>query len=243
MDSLQHIFQHNAIISIDFIQDNILSISLILNVIFILGYLLNKLISIETKPNIYNMLNNLSDIEIEKVIIHLSNRIIIPIYFTKQKIQQFVQNPNTITIMNYDSLWKYLIENNYVLSDDYNEIMNDWIQNITNNYHVTEEELSDVSDDASDDAIDDSDDKNTTNNVADTVDTNVYNKEVEDKPVLTLEIALSSLSYSMLQEYAGVNNKSKSKTQLIEIIIGNFNQIKKKMEDRKLKILNKQLSY
>jgi phosphotransferase system IIB component len=47
----------------------------------------------------------------------------------------------------------------------------------------------------------------------------------------------------MLQEYAGVNNKSKSKNDLIQIIIGNFNQIKNKMEDRKLKILNKQLSY
>ena len=231
--------QQNYFMMLNRIEDNILPISLILNAIFILGYLLNKLISMEIKPNIYNMLNNLSDIEIEKVIIHLSNRIIIPVYFTKHKIQQFVPNPkpNTITFMNYDSLWKYLIDNNYVLSDDYNQIMDDWIQNITNNYHVTEEELSDVSDDAIDDANDDA------NNVVVVEGTNVNTKEVEDKPVLTLQIVLSTLSYSMLQEYAGVNNKSKSKAQLIEIIISNFNQIKKKMEDRKLKILNKQLSY
>jgi hypothetical protein len=67
--------------------------------------------------------------------------------------------------------------------------------------------------------------------------------EIVDKNNTTLEVALEILSYSMLQEYAGINNKSKTKDQLIKIIIENFNQIKKKMEERKLKILNKQLSY
>ena len=222
--------EQNAIIAMDFVQENILTISLTINFIFMFTYLLYKLLGIESNPNIYSILDELTDNEVEKVIIHLSNRIIIPTYFTQQKIQQFVQSDNTITFMNLDELWKYLLDNNDVLSDDYNYIMDDWIQNITNNYDVSEEDISDISDDI--------EETNTTDNNAEKQD-----QSQEDKQIITLESALQILPYSILQEYAGVNNKSKSKLKLVEIILDNLNLVKKKMEERKLKILNKQLVY
>ena len=53
-------------------------------------FLIYKLVSIENKPNrnLYTILDMLNDNEIEKVIIYLSNRIIIPVYFTKEQIQE-----------------------------------------------------------------------------------------------------------------------------------------------------------
>jgi hypothetical protein len=225
MNLIMNQIEQNAIMAIDFVQENILTISLTINFIFMFTYLFYKLLGIESKPNIYEILDELTDNEVEKVIIHLSNRVIIPAYFTKQKIQQIVLSDNTITFMNYDELWKYLIDNNDVLTDDYNYIMEDLIQNITNNYNVTDEDISDISDDISDE----------TNEIPD--------EKQDEKKDNTLESALQTLPYSILQEYAGINNKSKTKTQLVEIIINNFYLIKTKMEERKLKILNKQLSY
>jgi len=237
MDQILRLIEDNAIIAVDFIQKNLLEISLTINFIFMLTYLISKLISIENKPNLnlYAILDILTDNEVEKVIIHLSNRIIIPVYFTKEQIITFVQKPNTLTFLNFEALWKYLINNNYVLSDDFNDIMHDWIQNITNNYDVTEQDISDISDDT----------EQTVEIVAQkeqTAQAEKVNQIKEDKPI-SLESALLTISYSILQEYAGINNKSKTKFQLVEIIIDNLNLLKKKMENRKLKILNKQLSY
>jgi len=53
---------------------------------------------------------------------------------------------------------------------------------------------------------------------------------------------LMELSYSYLKTYAGVNNNSKTKEELVEIIMRHFTEQMNILHQKKLDNLNKQLN-
>ena len=206
-------------IIINFTQENLLVISLTLNIIFILNLLSNICKNIKPSPTIIQLIDKLPDDDFEQIINLIKTRFIIPKYYTKNSIIKLISKNN---LNNIDLLWKYLLDNNNILSNEYDDIMMEFIENY---YSIKNDNLEEKNSN-----IELNTNKNTINNLLESVTSNN-----------TLENLLETLSYGKLQEYSGTNNNSKTKTELIKIIMENFNKLKKKLNERKLNILNKQL--
>ena len=122
--------------------------------------------------------------DIEKVIVMLTSRAIIPNIYTKERVSDLINLDIT------DAEWNYLLKNQYVLSSDNNQILIKWINSLRDNNDDIEYSDSDSSDYEY---------------------TNTHNNLIINK--------LASLPYTVLQHLAEINNKSKKKTELVQIII------------------------
>lgn len=130
-----------------YVQSNSLSFSILLNIIL----LINVLYAIFCKTyisNIFYDILHMNENDIEKVIVMLTSRAIIPNIYTKERVSDLVNFDIT------DNEWLYLIKNQHYLSSEYNLILKEWIKYVCNqntNEDYSDSESSD--DDKSDNII------------------------------------------------------------------------------------------